>query len=330
MLAAFVLPVAAQDDATQANKDAVRNALAAYSAGDPGPFHALIADPFMMNQGGPILEQASVADVQGYDAAIMGAIPDLQWVPNVIIAQGDWVAMQSTYTGNFTNTLDFFGEQFPATNQPVMWTELDFVRFNADGQIIEVWVIADPAAQFSQLGIFPADDFGPPTGTPLESPAGYQALSADELTATFVSGMEERNIALELEQFDLTIDPSPYFTDPFVSWNAGLPYSITAAQQQDDAAFPQMIAAAMPDYTINADVLVAEGDWVAALVTVSGTFTGDVDFFGTPLAHNDQNITWQLGIIDRYDADGKIAEEWFESDITPLFVGLGLMPPMEE
>jgi predicted ester cyclase len=145
------------------------------------------------------------------------------------------------------------------------------------------------------------------------------------LAATFTSGMEERNVALELEQFDLTLDPSPYYADPHVAWSAGLPFSLTAAQQQEDAAFPLMIATAMPDYTINADVIVAEGDWVAALVTISGTFTADVDFFGTPLTHNDQNITFQLGIIDRFNADGKIAEEWFESDFTPLFVGLGLM-----
>jgi predicted ester cyclase len=171
MLAAFVLPVSAQDDTVEANKKAIRSALAAYSTGDAGPFHALIAEPFMMNQGGPTLEQATAADTEAYDTAIMGAIPDLQWVPDVIIGQGDWIALYSTYTGTFTETLDFFGNQFPATNQPVMWTEVDFLRFNTDGLISEVWVISDPSVFLSQLGIFPPSEDSP-SGTPLESPAG--------------------------------------------------------------------------------------------------------------------------------------------------------------
>ena len=75
---------------------------------------------------------------------------------------------------------------------------------------------------------------------------------------------------------------------------------------------------------------VAEGDWVAAVAMFSGTFTEDADFFGTPLSHTGEPIAWVLGAVNRYDAEGKVVEQWVEGDATPLLQGLGLMPAFGE
>ena len=172
------------------------------------------------------------------------------------------------------------------------------------------------------MGIFPPseDDMG----TPLDSPVGYQTLSADELAATFTSGMEARNTALMQEQVDMGLmaDTSAYYASPYVSWNNGLAY---AGDPSGDAEFFGLIGSAMPDAGLETPVVVAEGDWVAVLAQMSGTFTEDVDFFGTPLTATGEPIVWQLGILDRYDADGTIVEEWVDTDVMPLFGGLGLM-----
>ena len=325
----------AQEDVAQKNKQTLLDAIAAYNAGDLDGFYAMLADPFMMNQGDATLVQATHADVLGFDQALIAAVPDVQMIPNVVIAQGDWVAAELTTSGTFTQPYQFapFGpDSFPPTNGPVSWTGMDFLHFNADGLVSEVWLLSDPTVMFGQLGIFPAQQ-GDVTGTPVDVPAGYQALSADELAATFTSGMEARNqqqldgeLALPLGDADASMQ---YYTDPYISWNNGAPYSVTAEDAQGDAAFLDNLKQVMPDAAIEPlDIVVAEGDWVAAIVKLSGTFSADADFFGTPLTHTDQQIEWMFGGIDHYNADGKVVEQWIEGDPSPLLQGLGLMPPM--
>jgi predicted ester cyclase len=319
--------VAAQDDVEQSNKARVINALDALNAGDVAGFASLYPDEFLMNQGGVDQMPMSRNDVIGYLGLLTTAMPDLQVAPSAVIAQDDWVATQTTFTGTFTEPVDFFGMPLEPTDQVVTWTEMNFLQF-ADGEVSAAWALSDPTILFGQLGVFPAPETGA-TGTPLDPPAGYQTLSAEELAATFTSGQEARNSALLQEQIDLGLgaDTSGYYADPTVAWTNARPYSVTTQQVQEESAFPAMLAAAMPDVAGTTTVTVAEGDWVATLVTFSGTFTEDVDFFGTPLTATDAPITWQFGVIDRFDADGLIVEEWVDGDPMPLLMGLGLIPP---
>lgn len=318
--------VAAQNESTQANKARLLSAVDALNAGDVSAFASLYAEQYVMNQGG--VEQLPISrdDVSGYVTMLRTAMPDLQVVPSAMIAQDDWVAAQMTFTGTFTEPVDFFGTPLEPTNQVVTWTELNFLQF-ADGKVTASWAMSDPTILFGQLGVFPAPETSV-TGTPLDAPAGYQTLSADELAATFTSGQDTRNDALigEMLALGLGADASGYYADPYVAWTNGQPYSVTTQQVQEESAFPAMVAAAMPDVAATTTVSVAEGDWVATLVTFSGTFTEDVDFFGMPLTATDAPITWQFGVIDRFDDNGLIVEEWVDGDATPLLTGLGLMP----
>ena len=194
--------------------------------------------------------------------------------------------------------------------------------------------MGDPTVLFGQMGIFPAEDGGV-TGSPLEGTVGYQALSADELAATLTSGMEARNlqqISDEAAQaFGDTVDLTQYYADPHISWNNGAPYAVTTEDMQGDAAFRAMLKQAMPDVAVEPlTIVVSEGDWVAAVLVISGMFTEDVDFFGTPLTATGEQITWVFGFFDRYDADGKVVEQWIEGNPMPLLGGLGLMPAFGE
>jgi predicted ester cyclase len=328
LLAASVMPLvpaAAQEDMAQRNKAAVQDALAKLNAGDVDGFYELYADPYQMNEGDAILHEATVADTRFFVEALYAAIPDLVITSEVIIAQGDWVATELSFSGTYTEPFTMFGLE--PTGQSVYWTEMDFFHFNADGKLDINWAVSDPMIMLGQLGMFPPEEpEDDASDVILDVPAGYQLLSADELETTLSSGMEERNVGLFTGQLALGIDSSSYFTDTFISWKIGTPVlHTTSVQVEEDIAFTSMIAAAMPDHVVSTDIVVAEGDWVAALVTVRGTFTADTNFFGTPLAPTDQEIVWQLGMVDRFNADGKIIEEWVETDTTPLFVGLGLM-----
>ena len=324
-----ILPVAAQSDAAQAHKEAVRSAVAAFSASNPDALYNLFPEQYKMNQGGATLEAMSRADTVGYMSALLGAMPDLKITPTTLLAQGDEVAAELTFSGTFSQPFSFVmmgPDSVPPTNKPVTWTEMDFLHFNAAGLIDEQWSLSDPMVMFAQLGIAPAQD-GAPAGTALEAPAGYQTLSADGLAATYTSGMETRNLDLFNQQAALGLGTfTQFYTDPYITWSSGKAFSVTASDAQQDGGFIDMVKQAMPDSTIKVDVQVAEGDWVAAVGPISGTFTQDVNFFGTSLTHTDQPINWLVGVVDRYDANGKIVEEWLEGDASPLLQGLGMMP----
>lgn len=326
------LSLSAQEDNAQRNKQIYLDVATQYNAGNREAFFNMIADPFMMNQGDTVLAQMSPDDVRGYDNALAAAMPDIQMNPTVAIAQGDWVAVHVTWTGTFTEPFSFapFGpDAFPPNNQAITWTEMNFLRFNAEGLVDVAWLLGEPTLMFGQMGMFPPSE-GTRSGTPIEGAAGYQTLSADELAATFTSGMEARNPGVFGEMIGRGFggDNSGFYTDPYVAWGFGGAYSVTAAQTAEEAAFPAMLATAMPDLAVEQTVTVAEGDWAATLITLSGTFTEDINFFGMPLTATGETITWQFGAIDRFDADGKIVEEWIEGDATPLLIGLGIMPPM--
>jgi predicted ester cyclase len=84
----------------------------------------------------------------------------------------------------------------------------------------------------------------------------------------------------------------------------------------------------MPDISGETQILIAEGDWLATLVNVRGTFTGEAQLGPMTLTPTNEVIEWQIGLIYRFDADGKIVEEWDELDTSIVLTGLGVLPPM--
>jgi predicted ester cyclase len=325
-------PAAARDDVTQRNKAIVQDAIAKLNAGDLDGYFEMYADPFQSNEGDAVLHDENVADWKLFGESLSGAIPDLVTTAEVIIAQGDWVAVETSSSGTFTEPFTMFG--LDPTGEAVYWTEMDFYHFNADGKTDITWAFSDPTVGMpAQLGMMPmADESGPDSGTPLTPPVGYQLLSADELAASYASGNTEQSLAQFQANYGLALgeDNSAFYTDPHIYWGNGMPYENTAEQAANDAGFMQAIADAMPDNDISLDVVVAEGDWAAGFATVTGTMTNDLNLgdMGTMPATG-QSMVWQIAFIDHYNADGLIVEEFIESDASPMLTALGLMPPMD-
>jgi len=82
----------------------------------------------------------------------------------------------------------------------------------------------------------------------------------------------------------------------------------------------QMMLAAFPDYQTVIDDLVAEGDKVAARITMSGTHSGS--FMGIPATGKHVLFT---GMYIARIADGKIVEHWGEEDAVSLLQQLGAL-----
>lgn len=95
----------------------------------------------------------------------------------------------------------------------------------------------------------------------------------------------------------------------------GIPTGIEGAK-----AAHRIMLAGFPDYQTIIDDLFAEGDKVAARITMSGTNTGS--FMGIPSTGKHVSFT---GIYIARIANGKIVEHWGEEDGVSLLQQLGVL-----
>ena len=95
----------------------------------------------------------------------------------------------------------------------------------------------------------------------------------------------------------------------------GIPTGIEGAK-----AAHRIMLAGFPDYRTIIDDLFAEGDKVAARITMTGTNTGS--FMGIPPTGKHVSFT---GIYIARIADGKIVEHWGEEDSVSLLQQLGAL-----
>jgi steroid delta-isomerase-like uncharacterized protein len=82
---------------------------------------------------------------------VHSAFPDLETTVDDILAEGDEIAVRSTFRG--THEGEFMG--IPATGKKVEVANYDFVRMEND-QAVEHWGTIDSAALMEQLGAVPA------------------------------------------------------------------------------------------------------------------------------------------------------------------------------
>ena len=79
-----------------------------------------------------------------------GAMPDVQWKPEEVIAEGDKVVIRFTMTGTQSN--QFMG--MPATNKPVSVTAMNIYELK-DGKIVREHGVPDLFSMLLQLGVIP-------------------------------------------------------------------------------------------------------------------------------------------------------------------------------
>jgi predicted ester cyclase len=80
-------------------------------------------------------------------------------------------------------------------------------------------------------------------------------------------------------------------------------------------AYFASLRAAFDDRTIKRGIVVVEGNYVACQTTISGTFVREFTQSPVgPVPPNGQRVTFELTNIFRYDDEGRLAEEWIQTD----------------
>lgn len=132
------------------NKTLHHRLLAAMNRDDLEAASALLA-PDAINHNPVPGEPPGIAGLRYRLAMLHTAFPDLRFVTEAIIAEGDTVATRGVLTG--THTGPFAG--MPATGKAVRVSYIDMIRI-VDGKLVEHWVQLDQLGMMQQLGAIPA------------------------------------------------------------------------------------------------------------------------------------------------------------------------------
>jgi predicted ester cyclase len=98
-----------------------------------------------------------------------------------------------------------------------------------------------------------------------------------------------------------------------------------------DLSFDQLRAyfaslrAAFSDLRLVREQIIADGSFLAARTTFSGDFTGVFTYSPIgPAEPTGQHLEWEVIGIFRYDDEGRLAEEWVQTDYRSFVTKLGV------
>ena len=90
-------------------------------------------------------------------------------------------------------------------------------------------------------------------------------------------------------------------------------------------AYFASLRAAFGDLRIVREQIIADGSFLAARNTFSGDFTGAFTYSPIGLVEpTGQHLKWEVMNTFRYDADGRLAEEWVQTDYRSFLTKLGV------
>lgn len=135
--------------------------------------------------------------------------------------------------------------------------------------------------------------------------------------------MSEENkevVRRSFEQLSAVVEShEEIYGDDWVGHFPGMP----PLDVQGHRMYSKVMETAFPDLDRRLEDLVAEGDKVVARWTARGTHLGD--FNGIPPSGK---VATSSGITIFRITNGKIVEEWAESDMLGLLTQVGALPPM--
>jgi len=110
-----------------------------------------LSAPDFKDHAAPPGVPAGVEGVKMFFTGFRAAFPDLKYVVEDEIAEGDMLVHRVTAHGTMKG--DFQG--MPATGKHAMWSEIHISRFK-DGKLVEHWANVDQMGMLQQLGLAPA------------------------------------------------------------------------------------------------------------------------------------------------------------------------------
>jgi steroid delta-isomerase-like uncharacterized protein len=152
ILAMLVLACATSpSEQLQANKNLVHQFTASLNEKDWDALNELLTEDFRRHcQATPGVQVNSREEFKQLQESFLVSMPDQHVNLEMLIAEGDMVAVYATYSGTQTGPMG----EFPPTGKSAESKFLGIFRI-ADNRIAELWVEFDNLAMLSQLGLFP-------------------------------------------------------------------------------------------------------------------------------------------------------------------------------
>jgi predicted ester cyclase len=111
-----------------------------------------------------------------------------------------------------------------------------------------------------------------------------------------------------------------YFTDDYVFHGPGRDLSFDSL-----SAYFASLRAAFSNLRIVREQIIVDGNFLAARSTFSGDFTGVFTHSPIgPVEPSGRHLEWQVIGTFRYHDDGKLAEEWVQTDYRGFLTKLGV------
>jgi predicted ester cyclase len=111
-----------------------------------------------------------------------------------------------------------------------------------------------------------------------------------------------------------------YFTEDYVFHGPGADLGFNEL-----SAYFASLRAAFGGLRLVREQIIVEGNFLAARTTFSGDFTGLFTYSPIgPIEPTGQHLEWEVIGIFRYDDEGRLAEEWVQTDYRGLLVKLGV------
>jgi predicted ester cyclase len=239
--------------------------------------------------------------------------PDGRMTIDDLMVDGDLGVIRNTWHG--THQGEFFG--VPPTGARVAVTCIGIDRV-VGGQVTEGWGELDMVGMMQTLGALllvgpgaVASNRSPEWG-PTRSSAGPGAPAFEQkaLLTGFVTAVGSGDVEHVQRLVDFT------FVDHNPVWGT----TDLAGMLESYAT----LRAAMPDlrFEVEPELVLSDGDQVAAHSVVTGTHTG-ADLFGAPA--KGEAVTWTHTDVVRVTG-GRIVERWASSDTMHLFQEIGVVP----
>ncbi len=271
-------------------------------------FDEMFAPDFVSYGGAGFQDLHGAAEFRNLYTQFLSSMPDLNFRVDLMVAEGNLCGVRGTLSG--THQGNFMGFA-PPTGKKVTWTGTAIFRFNEDGLMDARWQEWDGMSVMQQMGVIPT-----PPGSQEQLPepvpphyVGGDVSSPSENKQTFRRFIEEfwnqgkMSIADEIFHPQATSPSAPQ-----------LPVGPEGVK-----AIGSMFRNAMPDYRMEIIDLLADGDYVLARMTQSGTQKGEL--FGVP--PTGKKATWgEIGIL-RF-AGGKVVESWYNVDLLSMMQQLGV------
>jgi predicted ester cyclase len=303
-----VMPAAAQDIPQQINRETVRSILeGTYNSGNLDMLDAFYTPDYVRHPGALKRE-----DVKKTIAALRDAIPDLKVTINLMVAEGNWVAVRLKLQGTLSKQLLLPNSApIPPNNKPIELATNSLFRLTDQIQIAEEWNGFDNLNFLSQIGALPPVNPPPSSPDTMEILASNAVQQQKEAVTAYLDAVSNN---------DLTALQGK-LSDDFTGHN---PFGL-----QDRLALVKdlfSLHSALPDLQTVPIQVISEGDWVAALYTMSGTFTHNFTTAdGSTAPPTGKSLNLPVITFYKITPAGAISQSWELYDSWDFLIQLGLV-----